>query len=167
MMSYVVGLPLLAFAAVLEATLLPHFRLFGGTVDLVLLLSLNWTLVGEWRGGPLWALMGGICLDLLSGGPFGASALGLVLVAYLASLSEGRFWSSHVLLPLASVLLGTVVYHVVYLAVLAATGHSVSWVPSLSQVTLPTVLLNTLLMLPVFHFARWLHSALYPATVSL
>ena len=46
-MSYIVGLPLLALAAVLQATLLPQVRLFGGTVDLVLLLTLNWTLVGE------------------------------------------------------------------------------------------------------------------------
>jgi rod shape-determining protein MreD len=166
-MSYVVGLPLLAFAAVLQATLLPQFRPFGGTIDLVLLLTLNWTLVGESRGGPIWALMGGLCLDLLSGGPFGANALGLVLVAYVTSLSEGRFWSSHVLLPLASVLLGTVVYHLLYLFTLAATGHSVNWALSLSQVTLPTVLLNTLFMLPVYHFVRWLHSVLHPAAVRI
>ena len=166
-MSYIVGLPLLALAAVLQATLLPQVRLFGGTVDLVLLLTLNWTLVGEWRGGSIWALMGGLCLDLLSGGPFGANALGLVLVAYGASLSEGRFWSSHVLLPLASVLFGSVVYHLAYLLVLAVTGHAVSWGPSLSQVVLPTVLLDTLLMLPVYQFVRWLHALLFPAAVSI
>jgi rod shape-determining protein MreD len=166
-MSYLVGLPLLAFAAVLQATLLNQFRLFGGTVDLVLLLSLNWTIVGEWRGGTLWALMGGLFLDLLSGGPFGANALGLVLVSYGAGLSEGRFYSSHVLLPLASALLGTVLYHAVYLITLAASGHTVNWGLSLSQVTLPTVLLNTLLMLPVYQFVRWLHSVLYPAAVRI
>ncbi len=166
-MSYVVGLPLLALAAVLQATLLAQFRLFGGTVDLVLLLSLNWTLMGEWRGGPIWALIGGLCLDLLSGGPFGANAIALVLVAYGASLSEGRFWSSHVLLPLATVLLGTVVDHLVYLLILAVTGHSVSWGASLAQVTLPTVLLNTVLMLPVYQLVRWLHSVLHPAAVRI
>ena len=68
MMDYVVGLPLLAFAAVLQATVLSLLRPFGGTVDVVLLLVLSWTLVGEWPGGPLWALIGGLCLDLLSGG---------------------------------------------------------------------------------------------------
>jgi rod shape-determining protein MreD len=166
-MDYLVGLPLLALAAVLQATVLPQFRLFGGTVDLVLLLSLSWTLAGEWRGGPIWALMGGLCLDLLSGGPFGANALALVLVAYAASLSEGRLWGSHVLLPLASALLGTGVYHVLYLLTLAVTGHTVSWVPSLTQVTLPTVLLNTACMLPVYQLVRWLHAVLHPAVVSI
>ena len=167
MMDYVVGLPLLAFAAVLQATVLSLLRPFGGTVDVVLLLVLSWTLVGEWPGGPLWALIGGLCLDLLSGGPFGANALGLLLVAYAASLSEGRFWSSHVLLPLASVLVGSVLYHLVYLATLAMAGYTVSWAASLSQVTLPTVLLNTLFMLPLYQLLRWLHSVLHPATVRI
>jgi hypothetical protein len=86
-------------------------------------------------------------------------------VVYFTGLSEGRFWSSHVLLPLASVLVGTLVYHLVYLAALAAAGHTVSWLPSLSQVTLPTVLLNTLLMLPVYQLMRWLQAVLHPAVV--
>jgi rod shape-determining protein MreD len=167
MTTYLIGLPLLALAAVVQATVLSLLHVGGGTVDLVLLLALSWTLIGEWQGGALWGLMGGLCLDLLSGGPVGAHALGLVVVAYLASLSEGRFWRSHVLLPLATVLLCTVLYHLLYLGVLAATGHPVAWLPSLVQVTLPAVLLNTLLMLPVYHSVRWLHHILHPVPVSI
>jgi rod shape-determining protein MreD len=167
MTTYLVGVPLLALAAVVQATILSLLHVSGGTVDLVLLLALSWTLIGEWQGGALWGLMGGLCLDLLSGGPVGAHALGLVAVAYLASLSEGRFWRSHVLLPLATVLLGTVAYHLLYLTALAATGHGVAWLPSLAQVTLPAVLLNTLLMLPVYHAVRWLHHILHPAPVTI
>jgi rod shape-determining protein MreD len=165
--TYLVGLPLLALAAVVQATVLARFRLAGGTVDLVLLLALSWTLIGEWQGGAIWGLIGGLFLDLLSGGPLGANALGLVPVAYLASLSEGRFWRSHVLLPLATVLLGTVLYHLIYLAALAATGHAVDWLGALARVTLPAVLLNTLLMLPVYHLLRWLHHVVHPAPVTI
>jgi rod shape-determining protein MreD len=165
--TYLVGLPILALAAVLEATVFSRLRLAGGTLDLVLLLALSWTLIGEWQGGAIWGLMGGLCLDLLSGGPLGANALGLVLVAYLASLSEGRFWRSHVLLPLATVLFGTVLYHLVYLSALAATSHQVAWLASLAQVTLPTVLINTLFMLPVYHLLRWLHNVVHPAPVTI
>jgi rod shape-determining protein MreD len=167
MTSILVGLPLLALSAVVQATVLTHFRVFGGSVDLVLLLTLSWTLVGEWQGGAIWGLIGGLCLDLLSGGPFGASALGLVLVAYAASLSEGRFWRSHVLLPLATVMMATAAYHLIYLATLAAAGHTVAWQSSLAQVTLPTALLNTVLMLPVYHLVRGLHALVRPAAVSI
>lgn len=167
MMTYLIGLPLLAAAAVVQATVLARFPLAGGTMNLVLLLTLSWTLIGEWQGGAIWGMIGGLCLDLLSGGPFGANAIGLLLVAYLASLTEGRFWRSHVLLPLATVLLGTGLYHLVYLVTLAATGHTVLWLVSLSQVTLPAILLNTVFMLPVYHGLRWLHLIAYPTPVKI
>ena len=167
MTTYLLGLPLLALAAVIQATVLSRYHLLGGTLDLVLLLTLSWTLVGERQGGPGWGLIGGLFLDLLSGGPFGAHALSLVIVAYGASLTEGRFWRSHVLLPLATVLLGTVMYHLIYLLFLAASGHSVDWSASLAQVTLPAALINTLLMLPVYHLVRWLHAVLHPAPVRI
>ena len=62
------GSPGAGKTAVLEATVFSRLRLAGGTVDLVLLLALSWTLIGEWQGGAVWGLMGGLCLDLLSGG---------------------------------------------------------------------------------------------------
>ena len=167
MISILVGLPLLALAAVVQSTVLTRLRVFGGSVDLVLLLTLSWTLVGEWQGGAVWGLIGGLCLDLLSGGPFGASALGLVVVAYAAGLTEGRLWRSHILLPLATVMLATGAYHLIVLATLAAAGHTVDWQASLAQVTLPTALLNTVFMLPVYGLVRGLHSWVRPEAVSI
>jgi rod shape-determining protein MreD len=165
--SYVVGVPLLALAAVVQATVLARFHLFGGTVDLVLLLALSWTLVGEWQGGVVWGLIGGLFLDALSGGPFGASAFALVLVGGFASFTEGRFWRSHVLLPLATILAGTVIYHTTQIATLLLVGYPVNPAQSALTVTLPAVLFNTLLMLPVYHGVRWLHGAVKPPPVTL
>lgn len=167
MTTYLIGLPVLALSAVLEATVLSRWRLGSGTLDLVLLLTLSWTLIGEWQGGAIWGLMGGLFLDVLSGGPLGANALGLVLVAYLASLSEGRFWRSHVLLPLAAVLVGTVLYHLAYLVALSVTDRNMPWLLSLVQVALPSTLMNTALMLPVYHLLRWLHAVVHPAPVTI
>lgn len=166
-MTYLVGLPMLIAAAVVQSTLLSHIHFFGGTLDLILLMTLSWTLAGDWQGGVLWGFLGGLCLDLLSGGPLGASSLGLTLMAYLASLTEGRFWHSHVLLPLATVMLGTLGFHGAYLIALFLAGQTVSWNLSLSYVTLPAILLNTLCMLPVYQVLRRLHGVLYPAPVTI
>ncbi len=166
-MTYLIGLPLLALAAVVQATVLARFPIFGGKIDLVLLLALSWTLIGEWQGGVLWGLMGGLSLDLLSGGPFGATAVSLITVAYLAGLSEGRFWRSHVLLPLATALLGSVLFHTITLSLLTITGYPVDWVYSLTRLTLPAVLLNTACMLPVYLLVRGLHAFAHPAPVTI
>jgi rod shape-determining protein MreD len=166
-MTYFIGVPTLAVAAVLQATVLHRVPIFGVTPDLVLLLTLSWALIGEWQGGIVWGLLGGLMLDLLSGGPLAATSLGLIIVAYLAGLTEGRFWRSHVLLPLSTVLVATIAFHTLLLITLAATGYPVAWGPSLLRITLPTMLLNTLCMLPVYHAVRWLHGFVYPAPVTI
>jgi rod shape-determining protein MreD len=167
MITFVIGMPLLILAAVLQSTVLAHFRLFGGTLDLVLLLTLSWTISGDWLGGIAWGFIGGLCLDLLSGGPLGASPLGLVLMAYFASLTEGRFWRSHVLLPLTTVALGTIGYHTLYLVGLLASGHPMDWGYNLVHITLPAAVLNTLGTLPIYHALRWLHNLVAPAPVTI
>jgi rod shape-determining protein MreD len=167
MMTYLIGVPLLMVAAVLQSTVLSHFRVFAGTLDLVLLLTLSWTISGDWLGGIAWGFIGGLCLDLLSGGPLGAGALGLVLMAYFASLTEGRFWRSHVLLPLTTIALGTFGFHTLYLVGLSLSGYPVNWSYDLSQVTLPSAVVNTLLMLPVYHALHWVHTLVYPTPVSI
>lgn len=166
-MTYLIGLPLMALAAVIQSTVLARFPIFGGRVDLVLLLALSWTLVGEWQGGMIWGLLGGLSLDTLSGGPFGATAIGLMVVTYLAAFSEGRFWRSHVLLPLATALLASVLYHLLTLSLLTITGHSIDWVYSLTRLSLPAMLLNTLCMLPIYVLVRGLHAFVHPAPVTI
>jgi rod shape-determining protein MreD len=165
MRTLLVGLPLLSLAAVLQSTVLVSFRLLGGGFDLVLVMTLGWTLAGDWEGGMAWGFMGGVLLDLLSGGPLGGASLALVLMAYLASLSEGQFWRSHVLLPLATSLPGTFGFHVIYLAVLSFSGHPVDWASSLTQVTLPALFLNTLMIVPTYLVLRWLRALVYPVRV--
>jgi rod shape-determining protein MreD len=166
-MTYLVGLPLLALAAVIQSSVMARFPILGGRLDLVLLLALSWTLVGDWQGGMFWGLLGGLSLDTLSGGPFGGAALSLVVVTYLAGLSEGRFWRSHVLLPLATALLASVIYHLLTLSLLTVTGFPVDWGYSLARVSLPSVLLDTLLMLPMYALVRALYAFTHPAPVTI
>lgn len=165
MKSYLVGVPLLCLAAVVQSTILTRFHFYGGTLDLVLLMVLSWTLTGDTLGGIGWGFLGGLCLDLLSGGPLGATPLGLTLMAYFAGLTEGRFWGSHILLPLAIALLSSFGFHLVSLVSLSVTGYLVNWAVSLARVVLPSVLLNTFLMLPIYYALRWVHAQVYPAEV--
>ncbi len=166
MKSYLVGLPILCLAAVVQSTVLSRYHFYGGTLDLVLLMVISWTLTGDVLGGVGWGFMGGVCLDLLSGGPFGAAALALTLVAYAAGLTEGRFWGASLLLPLVVALLGSFGYHLVNLVALSVTGYGPNWGISLVRVVLPSALLNTFLVLPVYYAMRWVHGQLYPAAVT-
>lgn len=166
MRSLLLGVPLMLLVAAMQSTLMPGWRLpGGGMVDLALVLTLAWTIAGDWPGGMAWGFAGGLFLDVLSGGLLGRTALALVLMAYLASLSEGRFWRSHVLLPLGLGVAGSVGYHGLLLAALWASGTRFDWGQTLSLLVVPSTLLNTLCILPAYYLLRWVHARLYPAQV--
>lgn len=164
-MTFLVGLPFLIFCTILQSVTLTHWRVGGGMLELTLLVVLSWAIVGEGQGGVLWGFIGGLCLDLLSGGPFGAATLGLTTMAYVASLTEGRFWRSHVLLPLITVMLGTFGFHLIYLVALASFGSPMNLLTAFTRITLPTLLINTLFMLPVYNVIRWFHTLVFPPAV--
>lgn len=166
-MAYLVGLPLLALLAMLQSAVFAHLRLLDGRPDLVLLAVVGWGLAGRGTEAMIWGLCGGLLLDLLSGAPFGISAISLVLTAYLLSLLEGRLWGMHPLLPPAAALLGTALLHGLGLASLLLTGRALDLAAAATRVILPSAFLNVALSLPAAQLAGSLRQALFPEKVTL
>lgn len=164
-MSLVFGIPLLLALAAVQSSLQLHLLPLEAAPNLVMLAVVMWSLVASPAEAFAWALTGGLALDLLSGGPFGLNAVALMLVTFLTSSWEARFWRTHVLLPPAAVLAGSLLYHVMLLAALAALGRPVDWRTSIEQVTLPTTFFNAVLSLPAFYLAARFRHFLYPPPV--
>jgi rod shape-determining protein MreD len=148
--------PLLLVVALFQATALPALKVLGVKPELMLLTVLAWSLVRGVEEGLFWAFVGGLMLDLFSGGPLGASALALLVVSFLSGLTEGSVTRTGFLMPMVMALLGTLLYQVVFLLVVQIARGSVPWADSLFQVTLPSLVVNALLMPVVFYALAWL-----------
>jgi rod shape-determining protein MreD len=166
-MAYLAGIPILLVLAVLQATVLSNLRLLDGTPDLIFLAVVAWALTGRPRQAMTGALIGGLLIDLLSGLPLGATAIILVVVVYLVSLTVGRFWEAHLLMPLTTVLWSSLLYHGLSLATLLALGRSIDLAFAVSRVILPSTFLNLLLALPAAQAASSLGDTLYPPEVEI
>jgi len=126
--------------------------------DLMLLVVVSWILLRGARKGAMWALGGGLMLDLLSGGPFGVATISLGAAGLVASLSGLNVPQTTLWLPMAAGVLATFVYNVTYLALLRISGRSIPWGPSMLYVVLPSLALNALAMYPTYWSMRWLHA---------
>lgn len=115
-----------------------------------------WSVVRGADEGVLWAFLGGLMVDLFSGGPLGATALALVV----ASLLSGRMLRVDLGAPTVGVVISTILavfgYHLVLLLTLAWTGYPVSWLDALFRVAGPSALLNAILAPFVHRPMRWL-----------
>lgn len=166
-MGIFIGIPLLAVLAILQSALISYMPLLDGRVDLVLLAVVSWGLVGRSEEAMLWGMIGGLFLDILSGLPLGSSAFSLILVAFLVSLLEGRFWEAHLLMPLGVMLLASLFYHLMGILIVMISGHPLSLPLALSRVILPSTFLNVALALPASQLAEGLQKRLFPPEVEI
>ena len=166
-MAYLIGVPLLALLSVIQSTILSHLQLFEGRPDLVLLAVVGWSLAGRTEESMVWGMIGGLFLDLLSGLPFGSSAIGLILVAFLVSLSEGRFWEAHLLMPLSATLVASLTFHILGMGAVLLTGRTLDPSLALTRVILPSTFLNLVLALPTAQLAGGLRDRLFPPEVEI
>ena len=148
--------PLLLSAALLQTTALPPLTILGIKPELMLLMVLAWSLLRGVEEGLVWAFVGGLILDLFSGGPLGASALALLIVSSLSSLVQGAVTRTSFLLPMGAALVGTLVYQGLVLLVVQLARGDVPWVDSLLRLILPSLAVNTLLMPVMFQVLVWL-----------
>ncbi len=161
---FVLMIPALLFAALLQSTALVRVQLLNVKPDLVLIMVIIGTLVFGVRHSIAWAFAGGLAIDLFSGGPMGASSLALIAAALVVSPGHHTLSRFNLFVPLVAAALGTLVYGVTYMGILfllnmtialpffeglnlLATRPSLSFLPALQYVVLPSIAYNTLLML--------------------
>ena len=113
--------------------------------DLILIIVIIWAALRGVEEGVVWAFIGGLLLDLLSGGPLGLYPLALVPAAFVAGQSWGQALGVSIVRLLLIAVASALSYHVVVLTVLAWGGYVVEWAYALSRVVGPSVALTVIL----------------------
>jgi len=149
-------IPALLIVALVQATWMPHLALYGVFPNLPLLVVTSCGLVRGVGRGALWGFIVGVAIDFLSGAPFGAAAIALVVIGFLAGKAKSGAIRAHIALPMLTVLAATLIYELLFLLILTISGEQVVWRPSLARIILPAAALNAVLTPPVLWSMRWL-----------
>ena len=157
-MTIYLVVPLLAVVAILQSTLVSHFRIWGVFADLPLLIVVSWGVLRGPREGLIWGFVAGLMLDLYSGAPFGAATFGLMAVGFLSGLGKSAVFRSQIALPMLTVLLATVIYDIIFLIVVWISGYPVAWLDSLFRLVFPSAVLNTVLTPVIIIIMAWLNA---------
>jgi rod shape-determining protein MreD len=167
MAIYYVGFPLLLITAVLDATFMSLFRIWGGAPNLVLMVVVSWALLTELDEALPWAVMGGIMRDLLSVAPTGSSALALVIIVVVIDRLLPKLSWRNVGVPPLTVFVATFVYNGVLFGTLALAGWPTPFFWGILYVMLPGAVMNFLAVLLVFRSMGAVNSLLRPQRASL
>jgi len=135
---------------VIQSTVLPHLAIAGIKVELTLLLVIAWGIRRGLEESLLWALIGGIAVDLFSAAPFGTSVVSYGCAAAVAGSLGPLLRQVSALLPLAITPLAVVIAALAAAAAMALAGWPVPWPSTVALVILPTMLVDSLAMLVVY-----------------
>ncbi|MEZ4770784.1 MAG: rod shape-determining protein MreD [Caldilineales bacterium] len=147
----------LGLVALVQVSLIPALGISPVPPDPMLVIVVAWGVLRGVRSALIWALIGGLWLDLLSSAPFGGYTLGLLAAAGIAGFGSGTIYRSHWLLALAMVALATVAQDLVQVALLWLAQRPVSLPDTLTRLVLPEILANMVLMLIVFPVLGWVN----------
>lgn len=147
-------------------TLSPYIKINGVHPDLVLVLVIGWTVLRGLREGIIWALIGGLGLDLVSGAPFGLFTLILLIIALVTNLFHGRTFGSSIILPLSLTFPLSLLFNGLALLLLNLLGRPIAWNDALSNVLVPVAIFNTAVMLLIFPLLYLLNRWLSPQPLS-
>lgn len=148
-MAILFGGFLLLLASILQVTLTGRFMLLAGTADLLLLVLLTFMLQEDVRADWRWGLAAGLMVDLSSALPLWVSLAAYVGAAALAQLLETRVWKIPLFTLFAATLGSTLLIHAMIMFYLWLNSSPINFVDAFNLVTLPSMLLNLLLVLPV------------------
>jgi hypothetical protein len=161
-MAIFMAFPVLGILLAIQLGVISRLPLLNGTADVILLALIAWALQEQVKTTWEWTAIGGILVSLLSALPSFAPLIGYVLVIGIARLFHRRVWQSPLLTMFIITFIGTVLYHGLTIGVLWLNGIYLPIGESLSQVTLPSLLLNLVFALPIYAVMTDIGKWLYP-----
>jgi cell shape-determining protein MreD len=144
------GIILQGLAVLIQTTIASHIKLLHGTADLALLMLVALALQERFK--PIWVLAAitGLLMGLISAIPIWLMVLCYLGVTAFTQLLQLRLWQIPILALITTVIFGTILIHQVSYGYLWINGTPLNWVEGFNYITLPSILINVLLAIPVF-----------------
>lgn len=149
-MSHLLTGTFLLITIMLQSGIASRITLFSGATDLILLFLAAWGLQSQIKNIWLWTLLTGTILSFISAMPFFAPMFGYLAITVITQILKKRIWETPLLAMLLAIFFGTLIQHIFYFFALIISGTTISWIESINLVTLPSLLINMLLAIPVY-----------------
>ena len=161
-MRNLVAVPVILLSVILQSAMISRIYLLSGIADLPMVLLAAWALQDEVDSAWHWAVAMGVLVGFVSGIQWFVPVLAYMIVVGLAQILQKRVWQAPLLAMFTITFLGTIVLSILSLVVLRFSGVPMAVGDVLGLLTLPGVLLNMLIAIPVYAVMRDLARWVYP-----
>ena len=160
-MRHLVAFPILALAVILQSAIVSRISLLSGYADLTLVIVIAWALQEGVATAWHWAILAGAMTAVVTGLPWGVPLAEFLMAVFIAQALQKRIWQAPLIAMFTVTFLASLLSHLLSFIVINLIGAPLPFGDAFSLVTLPSMLLNLLLAIPVFwlmrDLARWVN----------
>jgi hypothetical protein len=160
--AYLLAVPILGGAIMVQSAVISRMPLLHGAADLMMLIVAARVIRPRVQSHWGWVILAGILMGYTSGLPFLLWMAAYALMTALALALRKRLLRASILAMLVVTLAGTLLTHVFSYAAIALNGTFLPILDVFNQITLPSILLNLFLAIPVYGLIGDLAESLYP-----
>jgi hypothetical protein len=162
-MKNLVVFPLLMLVFIVQTAVASRIPLLSGAVDLPLLFLAAWALQERVKAAWTWAITAAIFATFFSAMPPIVYFVGYLLIVLFARFIQRQVWQLPILALFTVSFLGTILMHMLSFVTLRFFGSPILLDDILAFVTLPTLFLNFLMVVPIHSLMRDLAGWVYPS----
>jgi hypothetical protein len=164
-MRNIVAFPLLGLAVILQSSIVSQVGLLSGYADLILVMLAAWALQERVDSAWHWVFLASLMVGFVTRMPWPVVAFGYSMLVFAAQILQRRVWQAPLLAMFSVVFFGTLIMNLASFAYLRLAGTPLALGEVLGVITLPSLLLNMLIAIPIHALIRDLARWVYPAEV--
>lgn len=162
-MRNLVAIPVILLTVILQSAVISRIYLLSGIADLPMVMLAAWALQEEVDSAWQWAAATGLLVGFVSGISWIVPFFGYLAIVFLARIFQRRVWQAPLLAMFSITFLGTILVSSLSIVMLRLAGVPLPIQDVLGLLTLPAVLLNMLIAIPVYAVMRDLARWVYPS----
>jgi hypothetical protein len=166
-MAGLIGVLLIGTAMVLQNSIVTRLQMLNGAADLVLLVLVSWILQADERQHWQWGLLAGLLVGISSAIPFWVPVIGYVSFVVIVTAVQRRVWQVPIWLLVISTFFGTFLIYGLEIFYRWLTAVPLDLIEVMNIVLLPSLVMNMILVLPVYAFIGEIAKRVYPKEVEV
>ena len=161
MWEIILGLPIFAVAAFIQVGFFGQIRLMNGTVDLIMLCIIAWSINDQTKYSWVLMIAGGLLMSYISAMPMNGYIWMYLMIWLIIRYIKRRVWQMPLILMLFVTIIGTLLVSVGTLALLFLQNASVNYLDALQTIIIPSLVMNLLLAIPMYAFLNDVINTIY------
>ena len=163
-MRNLIAVPVILLAVILQSSVVSRITLLSGYADLPLIMIAAWSLQENVDTAWHWAAATGTLIGFVSGINWIVPVVGYLAVVAVAKILQLRVWQAPLLAMFSLSFLGTVMLDILFFVALRLSGVLIPFQDAFGLQTLPRILLDLVLAVPVYavmrDLAHWTYQSL-------